>query len=426
MTPDPPNSPESVRNLVANASRALPANEPRAYVFFEERTDARATLASTGLRDVVTTRTRGGVIAGRRSVHLTDPDFMESGRGASGRDHGNWVAHVESALSDAGAAACAGRRHPFWSAKVVSFHQDVWVGSLHTDVVHDVRRGCRIELRAHVGGDGGAHAIEELVLHPEGTLPLREAFVRAFDRAETRASISYAPEPGSTSAVFAPGVAGIVAHELVGHAMEGDLVARRRSWIHGAALQAAARAVTVTDDPRRGRGAWMIDDEGVVARETVLIEKGRPVGMLLDRSSASALGKAPTGHGRRSSYLEAVLPRMGCTFIEPGSDDPEDVVRGTKTGVFIRRMVAGQADPISGRATFVVSDADRIVGGCLMEPLDVFVIEVDGVESWNSIDRVAGDLAFDTCVGSCVRDGQPLAVSVGAPTIRIGVVRVRS
>jgi TldD protein len=170
----------------------------------------------------------------------------------------------------------------------------------------------------------------------------------------------------------------------------------------------------------------MIDDEGVFAGETILIDRGRPVGMLLDKASASAFGKLPTGHGRRSSYLEAVRPRMGCTFIEAGTDDPEEALRSTRSGVFIRRLVGGHTDPVSGRATFIVSDSDRIVDGQLAGPLDVFVVELDGPESWRSIDRVADDLAFDTCIGSCVRDGQPMAVSVGAPTIRIGVVRVVS
>ena len=148
--------------------------------------------------------------------------------------------------------------------------------------------------------------------------------------------------------------------------------------------------------------------------------------MLLDRGSASTLGKLSTGHGRRTSYLETVLPRMGCTFIEAGDDDPSEVLRGTRTGVYIRRLTAGHTDRISGRASFLVTDADRIVDGRLAEPLDVFVLELDGRESWKTIDRIGHDLAFDSCIGSCVRDGQPLAVSVGAPTIRIGVTRVHS
>jgi len=105
---------------------------------------------------------------------------------------------------------------------------------------------------------------------------------------------------------------------------------------------------------------------------------------------------------------------------------PEEGIRSTRSGVFIRRLAAGHTDPFAGRSSFIVSDADRIVDGRLAGPLDVFVMELDGIESWSSIDRVSHDLAFDTCIGSCVRDGQPMAVSVGAPTIRIGVVRVRS
>lgn len=277
-----------------------------------------------------------------------------------------------------------------------------------------------------VGVEPPAHAVQELVLRSAGSPPITAAFVRALDRAERRASISPAPEPGSTTAVFAPGVGGIVAHELIGHALEGDVVARGSTWLSAARFPAAAMPVTVIDDPRRGRGAWMIDDEGVVSSETILIDRGRPVGWLLDKASARALSRVSTGHGRRSSYLEAVRARMGCTFIESGTDDPEDILRSTRSGVYIHRLVGGHTDPISGLATFIVSDSDRIVDGRLAEPLDVFVVELEGLESWGSIDRVAHDLAFDTCIGSCIRDGQPMAVSVGAPTIRIGVVRVRS
>ena len=294
------------------------------------------------------------------------------------------------------------------------------------DVVQDIRRGLRMELRVQVGDEPTSYAVEELVLGSDRTLPVTDAFARAFDRAEARGSISSSPKPGSMTAVFAPGVAGIMAHELIGHALEGDVVARGRSWIRAADFPAAATPVTVIDDPRRGRGAWTIDDEGVASREALLIDRGRSVGLLLDKSSAGALHSVSTGHGRRSSYLEAVRPRMGCTFIEPGDDDPADVLRATRSGVFIRRMTAGHTDPMTGRASFVITDADRIVDGRLAEPLDVFVLELDGPESWTSIDRVAHDLVFDTCIGSCVRDGQPLAVSVGAPTIRIGVASVHS
>ena len=43
----------------------------------------------------------------------------------------------------------------------------------------------------------------------------------------------------------------------------------------------------------------------------------------------------------------------------------------------------------------------------------------------STLTMVADDLRFETCIGSCHRDGQALAISVGAPTVCIGVAEVR-
>ena len=131
-----------------------------------------------------------------------------------------------------------------------------------------------------------------------------------------------------------------------------------------------------------------------------------------------------TGHGRRASYRDPVQPRMGCTFIAAGRLAPEEVVEGIGEGTYVRRMEAANVDPRSGRATFRVTDADRIREGRLAEPLRPHLIAVEGTGLLQGIDRIASDLSFDTCIGSCHRDGQTIAVSVGAPTIRIGLVKV--
>jgi TldD protein len=428
VTTDPFDIESGTRNAVAEAARALRPDDLRAHVFFEERKDERMTLASSGLKDLVAWRSRGAVAAGRHSIHLTDPNFLERiSVVPDPTSESNSMEAVERMLLESGTAACAGRRHPFWSATVVSFYQAIWVGSPNGSVRHDLRRGCRVNLRVQVDtGVDTSHAVEEFVLKPRGPHNVSEAFSRAFERAEEKGAVRASPPRGSTVAVFAPGTAGVMAHELIGHALEGDVLARGQTWIRSADLRNAGRPLTVIDDPRKGRGAWKLDDEGVDARETILIDRGRLVGMLLDRASARSFGLVSTGHGRRSSYLEAVRSRMGCTFIDAGSDDPGEILRSTREGVFIRRLAAGHVDPVEGRASFIVSDADLIRDGRLSGPLEAFVIELTGMESWSSIDRVAHDLTFDTCIGSCVRDGQPLAVSVGAPTIRIGVVRVRS
>ena len=422
MTADPLIPVERVQRAVADAARGLPECNPRAHVFFETRIDHRIALGSSGHREGVTTRTQGGAIVSGNSFHATEPPWLPG----VGHPEQDWVAGLESIIAEAGARASAGRGQPVWSARIVSFRQHVWVGSPTSDVVQDVREGCRLELRVRVGGADSGESQEDLVLRQAGPWPIAAAFERAFERAEVRRSIVPSPSAGQTTAVFAPGAAGVVAHELIGHALEGDVVLRGRSWLRSTQLPECGRPLTVVDDPRRGRGAWQIDDEGVAAREAVLIERGRPVSVLTDRVTAEALSLPLSGHGRRSSYLEVVRPRMGCTFIEAGDDDPLEVVRSTPNGVFIRRLATGHTDPSTGRATFVVTDADRIEAGRISGPIDAFILVLEGRDAWGSIDRIAHDLQFDTCIGSCLRDGQPLAVSVGAPTIRIGVVGIHS
>jgi predicted Zn-dependent protease len=419
-----------IPNAVAKTASTLSAGDPRAHVFYEERSDVRLSLDSAGLRELFETRTCGAAISGRHSLHGTDADLLdldaESPSVGESLISRNWIDDLESVIVESGTAGSVGRRRPIWAAKLIAFRQLVWVGTRDGTVVSDDRRGCRIELRVQVGSTDRASAVEELVLLSDAPKSLMTCFSRAYDRAEERtAPMTIAPR-GQTTAILGPGVGGIVVHELIGHALEGDIVARRPTWITRTGLPRAGRPLTVIDDPRRGRGAWKIDDEGTPSRETVLVEEGRHSGFLLDRPSATFLSRASTGHGRRFSYLEPVRPRTGCTYVAAGTDDPEGVLRSTPSGVFIRRLAGGHTDPFTGRASFVVTDADRIVAGHLAGPLDAFVLELRGPVAWASIDRTAHDLTFDTCVGSCVRDGQPLAVSVGAPTIRIGVVTVIS
>ncbi|MDX1390108.1 MAG: TldD/PmbA family protein, partial [Acidobacteriota bacterium] len=226
--------------------------------------------------------------------------------------------------------------------------------------------------------------------------------------------------PGQTSVVFAPGTGGILIHELVGHGLEADIVLRRSSSL-AAGSATGSDEVTVVDDPRRGRAAWRWDDEGVESRAVSLVERGRVVAYLSDLATAGRAGIAASGHGRRSSYRERVLPRMGCTFLVPGSRSPEEIVRETSRGVLVRRMESASVDPLAGRAVFRVTDADLLDQGRPGSALYPFLLEIDLDRGISSLDRVGNDLEFDRCIGSCLRDGQPLSTSVGAPTCRIGV-----
>jgi TldD protein len=177
----------------------------------------------------------------------------------------------------------------------------------------------------------------------------------------------------------------------------------------------------VIDDPRRGRAPWRVDDEGEEARVVSLLRGGRVAGELHDRTTAAISERQTSGHGRRSSFREPVHPRMGCTFVAAGPLQPQEVVADVSEAIYVRRMEAGTTDTRTGRSVFRVTDADRLRDGAIDAPLKPHVLIVDGPRALPTIDRIADDLVFDACVGSCHRDGQPLATSVGAPTFWIGL-----
>jgi predicted Zn-dependent protease len=87
-------------------------------------------------------------------------------------------------------------------------------------------------------------------------------------------------------------------------------------------------------------------------------------------------------------------------------------------------MEAAAVDPASGVALFRVYDADSIHEGKIDHPLSAFLMRADLRGTLISLDLIASDFELDSCVGSCLKDGQPVAVSVGAPTFRVGSVGV--
>ena len=315
------------------------------------------------------------------------------------------------------------------SARWVGFEQRVRVARSGGPVVRDVRSAARVRVEARMQhGDTMAEAVAEAALTPDRP-GSREKLIglahQVTERLERRLDAAE-PPAGEACVVMAPGAGGVLIHELVGHALEADVVLAGDSWLSRFKERWIPEDLTVIDDPRRGRAAWRFDDEGEPARATPLLRGGRVAGWLHDRATAARSGQRTTGHGRRASFREPILPRMGATFVAPGSLSPEEVIEGAREGVYVRRMEAARTDPRAGRAVFRVSDADLILGGRVGRPLEPFLLHVDGQAALRGLTRVADDLRFDTCIGSCHRDGQPLAISVGAPTFCIGVAEVAS
>jgi TldD protein len=229
------------------------------------------------------------------------------------------------------------------------------------------------------------------------------------------------PAPaGRMTVVLSSEAGGTMVHEACGHGMEADLVQKGLSvYKNRLGEKVAADKVTVIDDgtiPAR-YGSGVYDDEGTPTQRTVLIENGILVGYMYDRLTAMKDGRASTGNGRRESYQYKPIPRMTNTYIQSGSEDPADIIAGTKYGLLVKQMGGGQVNTTNGDFVFDVQEGYIIEDGKIKYPVRGATLTGNGPLALKEIDLVGCDLGF--AIGVCGKDGQGVPVGDAQPTIRI-------
>ncbi|MDQ7011793.1 MAG: metalloprotease TldD, partial [Mariprofundaceae bacterium] len=142
------------------------------------------------------------------------------------------------------------------------------------------------------------------------------------------------PTPaGSMPVVLGSGWPGVLLHEAVGHGLEGDFNRKgTSSFSNSLGEQVASPLCTVVDDGtlQNRRGSLTVDDEGVPAECTTLIENGILKGYMQDKMNARLMGVQPTSNGRRESYAHLPLPRMTNTYMLPGESDPQEIIESVE------------------------------------------------------------------------------------------------
>ncbi|MBI4818226.1 MAG: metalloprotease TldD [Deltaproteobacteria bacterium] len=231
---------------------------------------------------------------------------------------------------------------------------------------------------------------------------------------------------GEMPVVLAPGDSGILLHEAIGHGLEADFNRKKTSRYSDRVGESVASAIcTVVDDPteHHGRGSLNVDDEGMEARPVTLIENGILRGYMQDRLSARHF-KAPSGNGRRQSFRYAPMPRMTNTILLGGQDDPEDIIRKTKHGVFAKRFSGGQVNIANGDFVFSLTESYLIEDGRLTAPLKGVNLIGNGPDVLAAVDMLGTDLEISDGIWTCGKDGQSVPVGVGCPTVRISKMTV--
>ncbi|WP_239014433.1 TldD/PmbA family protein [Archangium violaceum] len=301
--------------------------------------------------------------------------------------------------------------------------------------VTDRRRYALIELKTHATTASGTEELWRCAAYPDGerlraALPELESLVERMVRL-LHESTPVGPCPtGPMPVVFPPGSAsGCFFHEVCGHPMEGDVVARGGSYLaHRLGQRVAEPFVSISDDPTDGHEAlaYEWDDEGNPSRPVPLIHAGIIGSPLLDARSARELGHSPNGHGRRVGFKHPPLPRMAHTRVEPHQGNLEGLMADLPQGLLVRHLTPRHMNLLSGDFSFYVIEAQEIRDGRPGRRVSPGILGGNGLEALASIDAVGADSQNLFATRGCRKlDHGPLPVSFGQPAVRFRQLHLR-
>ena len=290
----------------------------------------------------------------------------------------------------------------------------------------DVRPLVRVSLqviteqdgRREQGSDGGGGRFDYGYFTDD---ILRNYAKKAVDQALLNLNAQPAPA-GTMTVVLGSGWPGVLLHEAVGHGLEGDFNRKGTSAFSGrVGERVASPGVTVVDDGtlERRRGSLNIDDEGHPTQYNVLIEDGVLKGYLQDSLNARLMKVKPTGNGRRESFAHIPMPRMTNTYMLNGDKDPQEIIASVKNGLYAANFGGGQVDITSGKFVFSASEAYLIENGKVTAPVKGATLIGNGPDALTRVSLIGNDMALDSGVGTCGKEGQSVPVGVGQPTLRI-------
>jgi TldD protein len=228
------------------------------------------------------------------------------------------------------------------------------------------------------------------------------------------------PEGGRKTIILDPSIVGLLVHEAIGHTVEADFVAAGSV----AAGNSGPGGLGSRHSLRLGRsehqdgagGTIPVDDEGVLAGRTCIIDRGVLRSYLHDRESAARAGVSPTGNARAFTFEDEPLIRMRNTYIEPGATAFDDIVATTDDGYLLEGPRNGQADA-TGEFMFGVERAWRIRNGRIVGLEKGVTVSGIAFDTLMSVDAVSREFRWDLGSGYCGK-GQLMKVDAGGPYVR--------
>ncbi len=230
------------------------------------------------------------------------------------------------------------------------------------------------------------------------------------------------PPGDEVDVVLGPEIVGIVCHESCGHPQEADRILGREAAQAGESylkpdmigFQVGSEYVTVADDPTlpHSYGYYEYDDEGVKARERILIDDGKIADFLHNRETAAELKTQSNAASRSVGFDREPIVRMANTYMKPGDHTFDEILEDVRHGVYIKTFMEWNIDDKRYNERYVGHEAYLIENGELKGFVRNPVLEVTTPKLYGSVDAVGNEMQYDA--GTCE----------GGPSIRLRKVRL--
>ena len=230
---------------------------------------------------------------------------------------------------------------------------------------------------------------------------------------------------GKYPVVIGNGWGGVIFHEACGHQLEATSVAKGLSVFSGMKGQMIANPIVSAYDDGSLSNEWgsnSLDDEGNIPQKNELIKEGVLTGYLVDNFNGRRMGEKGNGACRRQSYKFEPTSRMSNTYIAPGKNTPEEIIKSTKLGLYAVSFGGGSVNPSTGDFNFGCNEAYIIKDGKILCPVRGATLVGNARDILKHIDMVANDTGFGQ--GMCGSASGSIPVNVGQPTIRVDEIVV--
>ncbi|MBD2329522.1 TldD/PmbA family protein [Alkalinema sp. FACHB-956] len=244
--------------------------------------------------------------------------------------------------------------------------------------------------------------------------------------AESAGKMLYADyvESGSYPIVMANEFGGVIFHEACGHLLETTQIERKTTpFIEKKGEKIAHENLTAWDEglTQDAFGTIDMDDEGMPAQRTLLIENGVLKNFISDRAGSLRTGHPRTGSGRRQNFTYAAASRMRNTYIAPGNYSMDDLFSSIDKGIYCKKMGGGSVGA-TGEFNFAVDEAYLIENGQLTKPLKGATLIGEAVDIMQKISMCSQDLGL--AAGFCGSVSGSVYCTVGQPHLKVDSITV--